>query len=257
MKRALITGINNYPGTRNDLNGCVNDAKEWKGLLINKYGYNEIRTLFNDNVTIKNVTNNMIDVVKSSKDGDKLAITYSGHGSKARDRNGDEPDKIDETWYLYDGHLLDDTIRSIISKLNKNVRLTIISDSCHSGTVSRAFLSTMSDETYYAKPRYMPPEDEIEAITMGAPVARKFLQENDMNHILITGAKSTEYSYDAYFDKPMGAMSYYAINILKKTPNITYEQFYKQLRKQLPSGKYKQTPQLEGRQEYKNRIMFS
>lgn len=26
-------GINNYPGTSNDLSGCVNDAKDWSALL--------------------------------------------------------------------------------------------------------------------------------------------------------------------------------------------------------------------------------
>ena len=33
-KKALCVGINNYPGTQNDLNGCVNDANAWAGLLV-------------------------------------------------------------------------------------------------------------------------------------------------------------------------------------------------------------------------------
>ncbi len=27
--KALCIGINDYPGTNNDLSGCVNDAKDW------------------------------------------------------------------------------------------------------------------------------------------------------------------------------------------------------------------------------------
>jgi hypothetical protein len=32
-KRALCIGINNYPGTHMDLNGCVNDANDWAAEL--------------------------------------------------------------------------------------------------------------------------------------------------------------------------------------------------------------------------------
>ena len=32
-KRALCIGINNYPGTQNDLAGCVNDAEDWAATL--------------------------------------------------------------------------------------------------------------------------------------------------------------------------------------------------------------------------------
>ncbi len=28
-KKALCIGINDYPGTQNDLSGCVNDANDW------------------------------------------------------------------------------------------------------------------------------------------------------------------------------------------------------------------------------------
>lgn len=33
MKKAICVGINNYPGTSNDLQGCVNDAGNWSALL--------------------------------------------------------------------------------------------------------------------------------------------------------------------------------------------------------------------------------
>ena len=33
MKKAVCIGINNYPGTSNDLQGCVNDANDWCALL--------------------------------------------------------------------------------------------------------------------------------------------------------------------------------------------------------------------------------
>ena len=33
MKKALLVGINDYPGTGNDLAGCVNDAHDWAQVL--------------------------------------------------------------------------------------------------------------------------------------------------------------------------------------------------------------------------------
>ena len=32
-KKALCIGINDYPGTQNDLSGCVNDANDWAAAL--------------------------------------------------------------------------------------------------------------------------------------------------------------------------------------------------------------------------------
>lgn len=37
--KALCVGINDYPGSGNDLKGCVNDAKAWAELLIEHYGF--------------------------------------------------------------------------------------------------------------------------------------------------------------------------------------------------------------------------
>ena len=35
-KKALCIGINDYPGTQNDLNGCVNDARDWAAALTGR-----------------------------------------------------------------------------------------------------------------------------------------------------------------------------------------------------------------------------
>ena len=35
-KKALCIGINDYPGTANDLSGCVNDANDWVAELTTR-----------------------------------------------------------------------------------------------------------------------------------------------------------------------------------------------------------------------------
>ena len=67
-----------------------------------------------------------------------LFVTYSGHGGQIPDVNGEEEDKKDETWCLYDGELIDDEVFLELSRFAAGVRVLVLSDSCHSGTVMRA-----------------------------------------------------------------------------------------------------------------------
>jgi len=256
MKNALCVGINDYPGTANDLRGCVNDALEWSDLLKNTYGY-AVTMLLNADASPQNFTKALKKLVANAVDGSHTVITYSGHGTNVADTNGDEPDGRDEAICLYGGNLIDDDIRAILKDINPASKLTFISDSCHSGTVTRAFLFAISDLVI---PRYLPPEDEMEAYGISAKdvSGRIMLPESGMKEILISGCQPTEYSYDASFNgKAYGAMTYYATMVLRQNPNITYNDFYSKLREKLPSGSYPQTPLLEGSDEHKNQIVFS
>jgi metacaspase-1 len=115
-KKALCVGINDYPYDGSDLNGCVNDAKAWADLLISHYDF---------------------------APGDVLVFTNSSHGAYVADTNGDE-ERYDEAMCPYDcadNLLVDDELRELFANLPKNVQLTVISDSCHSSTVTRAAVS--------------------------------------------------------------------------------------------------------------------
>jgi len=262
-KNAICIGINDYPGSQNDLHGCINDARAWKSMLENK-GF-AVSLVLDSDATINKITTALEKLVAQAEKGHELFITYSGHGSNVRDTSGDEDDGRDETWYLYDGNLLDDKIREILSKLPAEVKLTVISDSCHSGTITRAFLAATAKESHgivppiRCKARYMPPEDEIEATSLASLAIKKqiFYPEEGMNHVLISGCMSTEYSYDASFNgKPMGAFSHYALLVLRDNPLITYNDFYTKLRRSLPSDRYPQTPCLEGSDKNKSALIF-
>jgi hypothetical protein len=94
---------------------------------------------------------------------------------------------------------------------------------------------------------------------LGALPVKKavFTPQEDMQEVLLTGCKSSEYSYDAYFNgRHMGAFSHYALLVLRDNHNITYKDFYKKLRTNLPSSRYPQTPQLEGSAANKDSLMF-
>lgn len=75
---------------------------------------------------------------KACKTGDLFFLSYSGHGGQVPDTDHDEPDRKDETWCLYDGQLIDDELYFELSKFTSGARILVLSDSCHSGSVTRA-----------------------------------------------------------------------------------------------------------------------
>jgi hypothetical protein len=257
-RNSLHIGINNYPGTANDLRGCVNDANNWEKFLREDFCFNTSK-LLDSKATHKNVVREMKKVIRETKSGGHVVITFSGHGTNVKDQNGDEQDKRDEALCLYDKLLIDDELRDMFSQLPKDVSLTFISDCCHSGTITRSFLSTLYDEDA-PRARYLPPEDDEEAFEIvPKSVAKKLMHpQGDMNEVLISGCNPTQYSYDAKISNQFqGAMSANAIAVIKENPECTYDEFYKKLRKRLPTRRFPQTPQLEGSPENKKRKMFS
>jgi hypothetical protein len=266
-KRAVCIGINDYPGTFNDLGGCVNDANDWADLLKDEFGFGKDVQIITDSAATKDkIVKALEDLVTGSEDGDIAVFTYSGHGTWVYDQGEfDESDNRDEAICAYDGIILDDEIREVIRKMESGVRLTVISDSCHSGGVTRAMLtrarSTDEESVDTApRPRYMPPKNDLDALrTELIPVRKRFLYpESDMQEILISGCNATEYSYDAVIGgRRNGAMTALAIRVIKSNPSRTYKKFHKELRKLLPSTRYPQSPQLEGSDDNIKRPLFS
>jgi|WetSurMetagenome_2_1015567.scaffolds.fasta_scaffold58875_3 metacaspase-1 len=245
MKKAVCIGINNYPGTSNDLLGCVNDANDWSAVL-NDYGF-ETSLLLDAQATRQNIKTALGNLVLSVKPGDVAVFTYSGHGTQALDLSGDEGDSYDEAIYVYDGMILDDELRVIIDRIDPLATLVVISDSCFSGSVTRLVPEK-------ARPRFLP----VNGYTENRVVRQRFLlPESGMQELLVSGCTDSEYSYDAEIDgRYNGAMSAMAIRVIRQNPGLTYSQFYSLLRGYLPSSQYPQSPQLEGSDAHKSTLLF-
>lgn len=246
MKKAVCIGINNYPGTSNDLQGCVNDANDWSELLQD-FGFT-VEVLLDSQATRQNVKAAMQNLVANATAGDVVVFTYSGHGTQVPDTSGDEGDVYDEAIYVYDGTILDDELRTIIKTINAEALLVVISDSCFSGTVTRVAAAPI------AWPRYI-----SLGVRPGSKLRQRFLYpESEMMEILVSGCSDSEYSYDANINgRYNGAMTAMAINVIKQSPQATYTEFYTGLRKLLPSSNYPQTPQLEGSDAHKAGQLFA
>ncbi len=245
MKRAVCVGINDYPGIFNDLKGCVNDAKDWSALLQG-FGFS-VNMILDSQATRATVKTALQGLIASTNAGDVAVFTYSGHGTQVTDAGGDEGDPYDEAICLYDGNTIDDELRIILNGIHPQATLVIISDSCFSGSVTRLTAEK-------ATPRFIPP-----TVSTASKMARRsfLMPESGMPEILISGCSDSEYSYDAEFNgRPNGAMSAYAIQVIKQNPNATYREFFEALRTLLPSKDYPQSPQLEGSETNKGRKLF-
>ena len=69
---------------------------------------------------------------------------------------GDEADRKDETWCLYDGQLIDDELYFELSRFAAGVRILVLSDSCHSGTVTRDSAADRATSRRTSARRLMP-----------------------------------------------------------------------------------------------------
>lgn len=147
---SLHIGLNYVdPSHYNNWNGrlkcCINDANAMLQ-IAQQEGYIHSTTLFNEEATRENVINTLSQYSRELNEDDILMLTYSGHGSSLPDLNEDEKDNKDETWCLYNGMLVDDELFEMYSTFKKNVRILVISDSCHSGTVTRGNDGIEKDE---------------------------------------------------------------------------------------------------------------
>lgn len=251
-KKALCIGINDYPGTANDLSGCINDANDWATELA-KQGFT-VTKLLDAAATKAAMVAAIGGIIEGATKGDSLIITYSGHGTWVPDSSGDEPDGRDEALCPHDltskGALLDDEIHDLFARRAAGVRIVLLSDSCHSGSVTRG--SEEDVDPGVPRIRFMPPEAWMSKKNRPPASLRSAATRSGFSRsggdLLLAGCLDTEYSYDTRFNgRANGAFTYYALKALRDIkPTATYEKWFKAIRAYLPSTRLPQTPQIFG-----------
>lgn len=283
---AVCIGINEYPGTDANLSGCVNDAEVW-GKILGGLSY-EVCMRTDENATRDNILTTLRNTIGNAKPKDRVVITFSGHGTFVPDAawGKDETDGADEAWCPHDvmtnGIILDDELATIFRSAAKGVRITMISDSCHSGTMARAMFRAAVMDTLQPKlkVRFLPPSvwarnwpiafvrTTDTALTTNPPYfkpERVFKPapvqiDGQSPALLLAGCQDNESSYDAYFyGKAHGAFTYYATKTLLSNRWLapTYAKWMAEIRKALPSPQYPQTPQLYGTKTQTNWRVFA
>lgn len=132
--------------TFSNLYGPKADIPAMQEILTRKYGFTVIETIENQNATraaiLAGIKRNLIT---DAAPGDVCLFYYSGHGSQVRNTRGGELDQEDESIVPADSNqgafdIRDKELaRLFLEALKKGVTLTVILDSCHSGSAGRGY----------------------------------------------------------------------------------------------------------------------
>ncbi|KAF9963138.1 Ca(2+)-dependent cysteine protease [Modicella reniformis] len=287
-KRALFIGIN-YFGQQNELRGCINDVRNIKKFVIERFGFKEEDTIAltddqedsNRIPTHANIIAAMKWLVHDARPDD------SGHGGQTRDEDGDEDDGYDETIYPVDhedaGFIVDDIMHEImVGSLPEGCRLTAIMDCCHSG-------SALDLPYIYSTTGNIKEPNVLADVGLGVLDAGVAYMKGDMGGmlrglgglgkklwahknrdkdletksspadcIMFSGCKDTQTSADAHEQGfgMTGAMTFSFISALTDKPQQSYLELLNSIRDILRS-KYEQKPQLSSSHPVDLDLMFT
>ncbi len=254
---SLHIGLNkvdpvHYLGWDGQLQCCENDALFYSE-MAEKSGITERTLLLSTGregsmmPTCANLDKLLTQYSQQLVDGDRLLITYSGHGGQIEDKNFDEKDGLDETWCLYDRQYLDDELWTHFNSFAKGVQIIVFSDSCHSGTIIRAIAETMEASNSNGPLTREAPKE----FSYGSYAAHKD-QYYEATHLPVVEKSTidaTVLSFSACSDNELaceadgfGAFTAVVRNVWTDLKGISWESLYQEIVNRRPA---KQHPELE------------
>jgi len=129
---SIHIGVNHAPRMRPILSRSEEAAWKMAGLAF-EAGYHDIHLLRGAAATREAVGALLERTARALQPGQTLFVSFSGHGSRKRDRNGDERDRWDETWCLHDRELVDDDLANYWKLLARDTRVLVVSETCFGG----------------------------------------------------------------------------------------------------------------------------
>ena len=259
--KALCVGINKYDGA--PLSGCVNDVSDMAEFLVDHAGFNpdSVRLLTDKRATTAAILERLKWLVTGAKAGDRLVFHYSGHGAQVPTRDTKaEVDGLLECVCPCDfdwepEHMITDKqFAKIFAVIPAGVKFLWVSDSCHSGSLSREIPHPLDP-----KPKFMPQPADIawrmrsaakkELVTASASRAA-LGKESPFSGVLISGCKANQTSADAVFNgRASGALTYNLLKMLGSPQGMreSLTDIVRGVRSNLKQGGYSQVPQLEGK----------
>ena len=95
----------------------------------------EARYLLGPGATREHVGGRVLAHAAELGRGDLLLVSFSGHGGWIPSAPADEGSRMNSTWCLYDGQMRHDELLEMWGAFVEGVRIVVVSDSCHSGSV--------------------------------------------------------------------------------------------------------------------------
>ena len=252
--KALLIGINAYLPPLKTLNGCLHDIEDVAGFLASSCGFgpDEIRFLRDGEATTAAIKAGLSELITAVQPGDRVVLHYSGHGAQMPNWSGREIDSLDEVicpvdFDWTDEHAVkDDDFRQAFQGVPAGVRFVWVSDSCHSGDLTRA------PERLDRIPRLVPPPPDIAtdieaARSRGVSTRPLVADAASLNLAYISGCRSDQISSDAEINgRWNGAATYFLLQALRARPRELLNQVVPHVVDALLAANYTQEPQLEG-----------
>jgi metacaspase-1 len=250
---ALTIGLNavdpvHYGGWSGDLVACENDANDMADIA--KTQSFVVTKLLTKAATRVKVIARIKKAAQLLKAGEMFLLSYSGHGGQLPDKNKDEADAMDETWCLYDGQIVDDELYALFGKFKAGVRIVMLSDSCHSGTVAKDLyyqtVTPLRSAPGQVRYRFMPIEIEQRTYRANRAFYDAILKNKALKDardqvmasiLLISGCQDNQSSSDGDFN---GLFTAHLLNVWNDGKfKGSYRKFHRAIVKQMPPD---QTP---------------
>jgi hypothetical protein len=150
-RHALLIGIQDYPDDHLDLPGIGLAVERMRSLLVDGFGIpaGQVTVLRDLEATRANIEKEILALAERAGPEDAAILFYTAHGCQVPDLDGDEEDGWDEAICPADPQppivtteeqmrifLTDDRLRELLRSF-KTRNVTVIFDSCHSGTAVR------------------------------------------------------------------------------------------------------------------------
>lgn len=285
-KFALLIGINTYKNapSPNNLSGAENDVRLVSGLLQSKeFGFDRIngvkellslaatKTAILDSIDSHLITNAKRyyseNRLTNADKGATIVFHYSGHGSYLKDDEvGEEADGQDETIVPSDASLLDpnseirdDELNEKFQELRKfTTNITLIFDSCHSGTITRASLT--GDRNDVAERRWTKGDRSSsvvrrEGVSLVPDSLRGGIAELSEGYVAVAGSLPNELTQEINLPIPggdglqkqkYGLLTYYFTQVLYRNPRSSYRDLMLQVKAAVTGHNPLQHPHIEG-----------
>lgn len=193
----LVIGIDDYLGTQNDLAGAANDANDIE-LALKRAGARQVYKFLNTEAVKANIRKAWKHLVAQANAGDTIIFTFSGHGSQEKEpagRNG-ETDGLNENFLLAgfgpsgpntNERIVDDELFLWAKEADdKGVKVILVADSCHSGTMHRVI---KQKSVRYRKGKFRDIQND-QLVYPSTAIAQ--LNEDDLKHFTFIGATTDD-----------------------------------------------------------------
>lgn len=261
-RRAMLVGINTYSPPEGseaaisrkwrDLDGAANDVVAVESILSTRFGFDEIHTLTNRDATREAIFAGITEwLVEPSEPGDIVVFYYAGHGSQVRNTESRESDGLDETIVPADSwngapDIRDKELRDAFNALlAKGVTVTLIFDSCHSGSITRG--------VSLGKSRYMEASPLVVSDSSDPP------KPVEQGALIISASQDDEVARELLDEdgNPRGAFTWALAKAIEShAPSESAEQLFLRARAILRSTGAKQEPVIAGNSDRRSKTLL-